>query len=196
MTSKLAPVLFWWEARAWRERLLLALLMVVIATWLAFAVILQPLHVAHGRLGDEIARYERALSVLQSQPVVTAPVSAPDDRPLNIVITETAAAFQLTIRRLEPDGARIRVVLDEAPFDAVVLWLEAAQRDQGLRVTELEMTRRPAPASLMLPSHLKGDPMTSQRLRQNLPYPSPARMASSWNTPTQARSVRCAPARR
>lgn len=145
MMSQLAPVLLWWEARAPRERLLLAILLGVLALWLAIVAIWQPLQSARGRLGDQIVRYERALTVLQSQPAVAAPVAAPDDRPLNVVITETAAAFQLTIRRLEPEGARIRVVLDEAPFDAVILWLEAVQRDHGLRVTQVEMTRRPAP---------------------------------------------------
>lgn len=145
MKSYLVPVVLWWQARAPRERLLLNVLMVLVAVWLAFLTIWQPLQAARGRLGDQIARHERALSVLQSQPVVAATVSAPDDRPLNVVITETAAAFQLTIRRLEPDGPRISVVLDEAPFDAVMLWLEAAARDHGLRVTELELTRRPAP---------------------------------------------------
>ena len=39
----------------------------------------------------------------------------------------------------------MRVVLEDAPFDAVILWLDAVQRDQGLRVSEIEITRRPAP---------------------------------------------------
>ena len=145
MTAQFAPVLLWWEARAPRERLLLTALLVMLTLWLAMVAVWQPLQSWRDRLGDRIGRYERALTVLQSQPAVAAPVAVSDNRPLNIVITETAAAFRLTIRRLEPEGARIRVVLDEAPFDAVILWLEAVQRDQALRVTEAEMTRRPAP---------------------------------------------------
>ena len=145
MIAQIAPVLDWWEARAPRERVLLTILLGVVTLWLAIVAVWQPLQSARVRLGDQIVRYERALAVLQSQPAVAAPVTAPDNRPLNVVITETAAAFQLTIRRLEPEGARVRVVLDEAPFDAVILWLDAVQRDQGLRVTEVEMTRRPAP---------------------------------------------------
>ncbi len=145
MKLTLAPVLLWWELRAPRERLLLTVLLVVVAVWLVVVALWQPLQAARTRLGEQILRYDRALVVLQSQPVAVAPVSAPDDRPLNIVITETAAAFQLTIRRLEPEGPRIRVVLDEVPFDAVILWLDALQRDRAVRVTELELTRRPAP---------------------------------------------------
>lgn len=145
MKPHVASVLSWWEERVPRERLLLFAMMVVLGVWLALVAIWQPLQAARSRLGDQIVRYQGALSVLQSQPVVAAPVLAPDDRPLNIVITETAAAYQLTIRRLEPDGQRVRVVLDEVVFDSVILWLEAVQQDHGLRVTEIEMTRRPAP---------------------------------------------------
>jgi general secretion pathway protein M len=145
MKPMLAGVQVWWDARAERERILLTVAIGLAVLWLAVVAVWQPLQAARARLGDQVLRHERALSVLQSQPALAAPLRAPDDRPLNIVITETAAAFRLTIRRLEPEGPRIRVVLDEVPFDAVILWLEAVQRDQGLTVTEMDMTRRPAP---------------------------------------------------
>lgn len=145
MTLQVYAARVWWEARAPRERLLLAFLLIAITLWLAVVAIWQPLQASRARLADQIAHYERSLTVLQSQPTAGTSVIAPDDRPLNVVITETAAASQLTIRRLEPDGSRIRVVLDEAPFDAIILWLEAIQRDQDLKPSEIELTRRPAP---------------------------------------------------
>ena len=70
---------------------------------------------------------------------------AADSRPVPIVITDTAAVFQLVIRRLEAEGTGARVVLEEATFQQVILWLEALERDHRLRVRDLEMTRRPAP---------------------------------------------------
>lgn len=145
MRGTLASAQMWWEARAPREQLLLVVMGGAILLWFGVAAIWQPLQAARVRLGDQVVRYERALSVLQSQPVSATPVIAPDDRPLNVVITETAAAFQLTIRRLEPEGSRIRVVLDEVPFESVILWLETVQRTESLTITEIEMIRRPAP---------------------------------------------------
>ena len=53
--------------------------------------------------------------------------------------------FQLVIRRLEDEQNGARVVLGEATFEQVILWLELLERDHGLRVIELEMTREPAP---------------------------------------------------
>ncbi len=145
MKVYLTPLMLWWEARVPRERLLLMVLMVVLGIWLIFAAIWQPLQSARLRLGDQVARQDRALSVLKSQPVQVETETVPDDRPLANVITDSVAAFQLTIRRLEPEGPRVRVVLEDAPFDAVILWLDAVQRDRGLRVSEIEITRRPAP---------------------------------------------------
>lgn len=145
MIARLTPVLLWWEARVPRERLLLSVLFVVLGVWLLVAGVWQPLHSSRVRLSDQIARHERALAVVQSLPMVTTAVTTQDSLPLANVVTETAAAFQLTIRRLEPEGSRVRLVLDEVPFDAVILWIEAVERDHGLRVTELQLTRRPAP---------------------------------------------------
>ena len=45
----------------------------------------------------------------------------------------------------KPFGNGARVVLEEASFDQVILWLEALKREHGLYVSDLEMTRRPAP---------------------------------------------------
>ena len=145
MKPAFTPLLLWWDARAPRERVLLLIMAAMAAVWLAVIAIWQPLQAARASLAVELDRHERAIAVLQSQPAIAAPVRATDDRPVNILVTETAATFDLTIRRLQPEGARLRVVLDEVPFDAVILWLEALQRDQGLQVTEVEMTRRPAP---------------------------------------------------
>ena len=145
MKAYLTPLMLWWEARVPRERWLLSVLMVVLGIWLIFAAVWQPLQSARLRLGDQISRQDRALSVLQSQPAAVETETVSDDRPLANVITDSVAAFQLTIRRLEPEGPRVRVVLEDAPFDAVILWLDAVQRDRGLRVSEIEITRRPAP---------------------------------------------------
>lgn len=145
MMARFAPALAWWHARAPREQLLLGVMGGLVALWLAVTAVWQPLRAARISLDAQISRHDRALLMLQSDPVAADRSAPADTRPLNVLITDTTAAFQLTIRRLEPDGPRIRVALDEAPFDAVILWLETVARDQGLRVTQIDLARRPAP---------------------------------------------------
>lgn len=145
MKINLTSVRIWWHDRAPREQVLLCVMGAILVVWLGVNAVWQPLRAARVSLSDQIARHERALAVLASDPVPALPAMVNDGRPLNGIITDTTTAFQLTIRRLEPDGPRIRVTLDEASFDAVILWLEAVIRDQGLRVSQIDLTRRPAP---------------------------------------------------
>ncbi len=145
MNSIFIPIVLWWEGRELRERLLLTVLLAVLLVSLIVVTVWRPLQSARISLADEITRQEHALYILQAQPATTLSVSVNDERPLATVVTESVAAFQLTIRRLEPEGSSVRVVLEDASFDSVIFWLEAVQRDSGLRVNEMEISRRPAP---------------------------------------------------
>ena len=62
-------------------------------------------------------------------------------------MTETAPEFDLAIRRIEPEGAGAgaQLVLDDADFASVLLWIEALEQDHRLRLTAVEMDRRPEP---------------------------------------------------
>lgn len=134
----------WFADRTPRERYLLLGALVLAGVWLAFVLVWQPLAAREAALTSQIARYERSLAILDSAPEDTE--AAPtDSRPVPVILTETAADFSLTIRRLEPEGGGARLVLDEVPFNDVILWLDRLDRDHGLRPTELDMTRRPAP---------------------------------------------------
>lgn len=134
----------WFQERTPRERWLLALGGAVLLAWAAAALVWQPVQARREAANRQIAFYERAIVALRTAPAPAAVVPG-DPRPLNVIVTEAANGFGLSIRRLEPEGDRIRVTVDEAGFQPLVLWLEALQGDFGLRATELDMSRRPAP---------------------------------------------------
>lgn len=137
----------WVAQRTDRERLLLGAGLILAVSWFGIAVVWQPLQLHRANLEARIARYDSGLAILQNPAFSVADPGAPaaDSRPVPIIITDSAAVFQLVIRRLEAEGSGARVVLEEATFEQVILWLEALERDHGLRVGDLEMTRRPAP---------------------------------------------------
>ena len=142
-----AAVLPWLAQRTPRERMLLCVALVCAVAWLGVVALWQPLRQHRADLQDRIARYDSGLAALEN-PAFSAPdpLAAPrDSRPVPVILTDSAAVFQVVIRRLEAEPAGARVVLEEAPFEQVILWLEALERDHGLRVSTLEMTRRPAP---------------------------------------------------
>ena len=138
-------ILDWLMERTPRERWLLGMGAAMVLVWVAITLIWQPVQSRRQDARQQIAFYDRALAALQSSDAPAAPVDA---RALNAIVTEAAARFDLTIRRLEPAGERIRVTLDDAAFQTLVLWLEAMDRDSGLRATELDLSRRPAPGTV------------------------------------------------
>ena len=137
----------WTAQRSTREKLLLGLGLVLALLWLGITAVWQPLRLHRANLEVKISRLDRGFAALQDPGfnLPDAKATAADSRPVPVVITDTAAVFQLVIRRLEAEGTGARVVLEEATFQQVILWLEALERDHGLRVRDLEMTRRPAP---------------------------------------------------
>jgi general secretion pathway protein M len=135
-----------WRARTAREKVLIAGLAMTLALWAGIAGLWQPLQVHRAALIDDIARYTRTATVLTT--AVASGVALPtpaSDLPLPGLITDTATIHQLTIRRLQPTADAAEIVLDDAPFEAVLIWLEALERDQGLRIRTLTLTRRPEP---------------------------------------------------
>jgi general secretion pathway protein M len=135
-----------WTSRTPRERILIAGLALVLAIYLPLAAVWQPLQRQRTTLTGDIARYAHAATALSAIPAgsVAYPGVAADT-PLPGIITDTAAAFLLTIRRLQPTESAVDITLDDAPFDAVLLWIDALERDHGLRIITLTMTRRPEP---------------------------------------------------
>ena len=125
-----------------REKVLLAALGVLVTGWLGFTQIWAPLQMHRHEMAARIPRLERALAVAQTLP---AAVVAADPRDLPALITDAAGAFGLNITRLQPEGAKVQITLEDAAFETVLLWIEALQQANGLRLSDLTLTRRPAP---------------------------------------------------
>ena len=103
----------------------------------------QPLHSLRHDIATRIPRIERALAEVQVNPIPQT--IAPDPRSTAVILTDSAATFGLTISRLQPQGTQVLVTLEDAPFDTVLLWTQSLLQDDGLRLTQLTLTRRPAP---------------------------------------------------
>jgi general secretion pathway protein M len=135
-----------WAARSPRERALLSGLALICLVYLGFVGLWRPLQGHRDRLMADIARFDRTAAALSEAVGQGAAFAAPTaGTPLPQIVTDTAAAYQLTIRRLQPTDNAAEITLEEAAFDAVLPWIEALERDHALRILTLTMTRRPEP---------------------------------------------------
>ncbi len=130
-----------------RERGLLLGLAVVAVVAGGVIGVWQPMRAHNAALADSLLRAERAAVQVANLPI-QPDLAPPDARPAPVIITEAAEAFGLQIRRLQPQGGTVQVALDDAAFDAVLLWVEALERDHGLRLADLTLTRRPTPGTV------------------------------------------------
>ncbi len=136
-----------WDARTSREKLLLCGFGACLLAYLALVVLWQPLARARATAITDIARYNRLQPSLAMLAVSGTgqglPTSA--DLPIPTILAETAGSFGLTIRRLQPSGTAAEVTLDDAAFATVLPWIDVLERDHGLRIDAVTLTRRPAP---------------------------------------------------
>jgi len=128
-----------------RERLLLLTACLTVG----IALLWRPLEAAHERALARIARQEALIAVMRGDEAhlrsLAAAAPAGAAVPAGTAVTQEAATADLTIQRLEHDGARLRVTLDNARYSALIAWLNQLETKHGLRTVGLELDRRPSP---------------------------------------------------
>jgi general secretion pathway protein M len=110
--------------------------------WICAVAVWQPLQAKRVSLAAQTARYQAAAQMLANPEKVAA---NSDPRPVPVIVAETAATFGLMVRRLQPAGDAVQIVLEDAPFEDVLLWIEALTTDHALQLQSVDLIRRPAP---------------------------------------------------
>jgi general secretion pathway protein M len=141
--------MMFWAQRTPREKWLLVTLA---GTLLLYGMVIglwQPLLQKRDAAFADIGRYTSAHAEISAIAASGLPVgTAVSDQPIPTILADSAALFQLTIRRLQPTADAAEVSLDDAAFADVLPWLEMLERDHGLHITALTLTRRPEPGQV------------------------------------------------
>lgn len=150
----------WFASLAPRERMMVIAAAVLLVLTLGYVLAWEPLTRDVARL-EQSVQEQRALKQWMEQAAVearrlrggraggngAAPVG--EDAPSLLSLTdETVRAAQLgaAVRRIEPEGdSVVRVVLEQAAFDDVMLWLGMLQRTHGIGVVDFAVDRQDEP---------------------------------------------------
>ena len=115
---------------------------------LGWVLLWQPVQRDREALRARIADALTVQAALDRHPPDTAvrAASAPvPGGPISARVTRSAQAAGIALARLEPRGAELTALVDEAPFVAIVDWIAEMERAEGVRLTGVAIDRRPAP---------------------------------------------------
>lgn len=119
-------------------------LVLAVAGYLVLDTALRPLLAARTRALASIELSELKRSRL-ADPAGVWQKDRPEDVPVSTVVTRTAAARGLTIRRIEPAGEGTTLMIEKADFNDIVRWIAEMEIEQGLRVVAMDMDRTTDP---------------------------------------------------
>ncbi|MFZ5962165.1 type II secretion system protein GspM [Thalassococcus sp. BH17M4-6] len=108
----------------------------------------QPIQTEQALLQEDMARYMTLMRVADQAGQGPDDTAAADPRPIALRITQTAEAQGLSLTRLEPEGAGMRVAMDVADFARIIDWIAVLEANANLRATTVELDRRPTPGEV------------------------------------------------
>jgi general secretion pathway protein M len=148
-----------YEAAAPREQLAVkvlgAFLLIVLVLWL----VVLPLHRFNSNAIADFRAQQDTLAWMQSNRGAigsgTQKTRNADDSLLTLA-NQGARNFGLSFKRYEPSGDGLNLWLEQVPFNQVIKWLDALQRDYGVIAIEFSASKRDEPGVVDVRVTLKG----------------------------------------
>ncbi len=143
----------WWSQLSLREQILLGTLASVAAFAILLIGVIVPLRDVRAEARADIRNAELLEARLRAGGDL-GKLGRVRRGTASAIVTDSAAAANLTIQRIEPEAGNTRVVLADASFEQVMTWIAELEQTSRLRVVEADIERKPSPgvvsASVML----------------------------------------------
>lgn len=139
----------WWLQRNARERAILLGGGLVALLVLGYSLVWEPLQqrLTLARqtvyaLQQDLQWIQQAAAQLQPQRTLPTP-STRSSEPLLTLLDQSAKrqSFSLALKRIEPQGERVRLQFEQVDFDSLIRWLAQLERDQAISTYSLNLER-------------------------------------------------------
>lgn len=140
----------WFVTLETNERSMVALLVGFIAALLLYSVIWRPLH-DWSSTAD--ATYQRQLALLdwmrlhegEARAAGQRTNGSPESGSLLTLVANSAARAGLQLLRYQKEGDGVSVVLENQPFNSLIGWIAALERDDNVTVKQISIDGQGAP---------------------------------------------------
>lgn len=129
-----------------RERRLLWIALPTLALVAGWTFVWQPLAAGRAAIEADISEARTLIAAVERFPKDEASEARPPssvETPISTRLTRSAEAAGVTLARIEPQGAGLTAIVTSAPFDDIIAWIAAMEDTERMRLTEIELDRRP-----------------------------------------------------
>ena len=140
----------WFEQLQTRERQLVMAGLIVFGVFLPYQLIWSPLIDRAERLEQQVSKQTKQLEWMRTstqeikQLQGNATIKSSGSLLSQVEQTASQSKLRKSIRKIQPEGERgVRIWMDNASFDDVLLWLERLQKQHGIEVADFSVERQP-----------------------------------------------------
>lgn len=136
----------WWQQLNIREQRLIAVMSLLIAIFILYSVIWQPLNDALVKNKAKLERSQDLLVWVQENTDRYTKAKRSGARKqsggsLSSIVTRTSRTKKITITRMQPQGEDLQVWIDEISFEQLLNWLEQLATREGLQVKSIDLSK-------------------------------------------------------
>tara|TARA_B110000114_G_C15084739_1_gene395615 strand:- start:1294 stop:1761 length:468 start_codon:yes stop_codon:yes gene_type:complete len=139
----------WWQELNVREQQLLAVMSTVMAIFLLYSIIWQPLNENLAKSTKKLARQQALLTWVNTNTTRYQQVNVGGNTrstgSISSIVNRTASNYQITVTRMQPQGNELQVWIDEVAFKNLLRWLDQLALSEGLQVKGIDLTRGEQP---------------------------------------------------
>ena len=134
----------WWSQLAQREQQLVAAMAVVVGISILYWGIWSPISNAEARALSQRNAQASTLAYVKQTANKIAALKQTSGRKavsgsLGSIVTQSAGRFGLTITRMQPQGNKIQVWMDDVPFESLLACLDDLVQQKGLSLDNLDV---------------------------------------------------------
>lgn len=134
----------WFLSLSRREQRLLLVAGSLLGVVMVYVVLLEPAFQYRNQYVDELSFEQSSLDWIKAneqtaQARIASAVSGSDVQ--LSTISRTAGTFNVPLNRVQPSANSVRVEVSDQPFRRVITWVFALQRDHGIGVEQMRLTR-------------------------------------------------------
>jgi general secretion pathway protein M len=135
----------WWQGLAIREQQLVGLCAAILVVGLVYWVVWTPISNAQETAERNNTAAQQTLNYVKQTAnkiagLQQAGVQAKVRGSLSSIVNQTAGQYKLGITRMQPQGDKIQLWMDDVPFDALLGYLHDLVEQKGLTLDSVDLT--------------------------------------------------------